>query len=58
MDNLGGGVREGRRNELVRCTDRVREKREQGGRGWETAGDEALGFWFVSQRLTQMDLAF
>lgn len=25
---------------------------------WETAGDENLGFWFVSECLTQMDMAF
>lgn len=25
---------------------------------WETAGDEDLGFWFVSKCLTQMDVAF
>lgn len=25
---------------------------------WETAGDEDLGFWFVSECLTQMDVAF
>lgn len=27
-------------------------------RVWETAGDENLGFWFVSKCLTQMDVAF
>lgn len=27
-------------------------------RVWETAGDENLGFWFVSKCLTQMDMAF
>ena len=50
---------EGLHNELVKFTDRASEKRgEVEKRQWETAGDEDLGFWFVSKCLTQMDMAF
>lgn len=52
------GGRRGLHNELVKFTDRASEKRVKHKREWETAGDENLGFWFVSKCLTQMDMAF